>query len=140
MQKKKQIITPLVLPFPKNLKKIKLPIFENNSLINMNNNKDLSLLNDNTKILENSNINEGINNQEIITIKNINDIRKDALGNEIKKGNYKNVKVTFADDNYNKKKLLDIVVIESYKKYYNLNDGLNNKSKNKVICCHCNIF
>ena len=106
----------------------------------MNNNKDLSLLNDNTKILENSNINEGINNQEIITIKNINDIRKDALGNEIKKGNYKNVKVTFADDNYNKKKLLDIVVIESYKKYYNLNNELNKKSKNKVICCQCNIF
>ena len=140
MPKINQIQTPLVLPFAKNLNKNKIPIIDNNSLINMNNNKELSLLNDNTQILDNSNNDEVINNQHIITIKKINNTRKDALGNEIKNGNKKNVKVTFADDKYNKKKLLDIVVIESYKKYYNLNDGLNNKSKNKVICCHCNIF
>ena len=120
----------------------KIPLNNNNSLNlmnnnnnNNNNNKDLSLLNENTKTIENSR-DENFNIQEII-IKN--KIRTDVFGNEIKLGNKKNCKVTFADQEEINKKLIDIVKIESFKKYYSMND-LGKKQKNKIVCCQCKIF
>ena len=104
--------------------------------INMNN------LQEKNKLIENNNSNEN----KFIVIKKEEKkkkrIRTDHYGNEIKHQNKHIIKVTFADEIYNRP-LEEVVNIQSIKEF-NVIYGMPNEKdvfgKNKNICCGCLIL
>jgi len=101
----------------------------------------------------NNNLTTNLNKDEIISnqinLKNNSNIRCDAFGNEIKKGN--KYKITFSDqikgdkieefNEENDKKMAEIIYVDSYKKYNKNMNFSEEDNKQEIVCCKsCLIF
>ena len=110
---------------------------------NEQNNKDSPTINNLNVVIKNENINSASNiniNNNILVINKIsptdkilikNKKRFDYFNNEIKKNGKQ--KITFLDKINNKKKLVETIEIESYKKYNIMDEPISNSNKNS--CC-----
>ena len=110
---------------------------------NEQNNKDSPTINNLNVVIKNENINSASNiniNNNILVINKIsptnkilikNKKRLDYFNNEIKKNGKQ--KITFLDKINNKKKLVETIEIESYKKYNIMDEPISNSNKNS--CC-----
>ena len=110
---------------------------------NEQNNKNSPTINNLNVVIKNENINSASNiniNNNILVINKIsptdkilikNKKRLDYFNNEIKKNGKQ--KITFLDKINNKKKLVETIEIESYKKYNIMDEPISNSNKNS--CC-----
>jgi hypothetical protein len=110
---------------------------------NEQNNKNSPTINNLNVVIKNENINSASNiniNNNILVINKIsptdkilikNKKRFDYFNNEIKKNGKQ--KITFLDKINNKKKLVETIEIESYKKYNIMDEPISNSNKNS--CC-----
>ena len=79
-----------------------------------------------------------INNIEKILIKKHTKERKDSFGNKITKENKKNVHISF-NDIVKKKKLIELIPIESFKSFNLMEQDDNKKTQSHFTRC-CSIF
>ena len=118
-----------ILNLLKNNKKIKIP--SGKGIYNINNNNNIN-------IYVKRNLNSNEKNIESIEAKPEKNARLDTYGNKIFKGNKKNIHIRFLD-NIDSNKLIDIIPIQSFKKFNIIEEIPDEKYISNFNKC-CKIF